>query len=578
MASHLSRRLHDQRGCPNPTNADISEGGRGRRHFATDLADRHLSVNATVPGGGLATFADHGQTADRRANGLADGHRRNRNCRMSFGASSASETPAIVGAAQIIQRPTGDLHDARGPIELMVDAAVAAAVDAGSTKLLGHIDWIGVAGGFWRYQNPGQLVANALGSPSARSTLSKISGSAPLEMVGMAGDLIRRGKIDVALVAGGEAHWTVERLKRAGEEPRWLTIPGEGSPDLVPGFPDDPEIFAEFRYFGAAAAAYALMDDSLRISNGETIDAQRDRLGALWEGFSSVAAGNPYAWDRERHTSDEIRNPRSDNRMIAFPYPKAMVANNTVDMASAILLCSLDAAQDLGIAADRMVFPHVVTKAHETWRVVNRRELHGSPALAVAGLAAMQQAGIGPDDVEHVDLYACFPAIVQMSARALGFRSERQLTVTGGLGFAGAPIGNATGQSIAAMIPLVRVGGWGVVHGNGGYATKHAFGVYANHPPEHFVFEDCQERVDLQPRAALDPLWSGPAVVEAATVVYDRNGPSHVMAAARPVGPDADSRVWIKSGRAELIEQALAFGLAGVAVKRSTSGDIQDLI
>ena len=39
---------------------------------------------------------------------------------------------------------------------------------------------------------------------------------------------------------------------------------------------------------------------------------------------------------------------------------------------------------------------------------------------------------------------------------------------------AGAPVGNATGQSIAAMVPRVREGGYGLVHGNGGVLSSQA--------------------------------------------------------------------------------------------------------
>jgi acetyl-CoA C-acetyltransferase len=480
-------------------------------------------------------------------------------------------TPAIVGAAQVVQRLADNRDVVAGPIELMVEAARLAAADAGSDRLLGRIGWIGVAGGYWRYRNPGALVARQLGCAGAATALTSISGSAPQELVGRAAALIAAGQLDVALVLGGEARYTSERLRRAGVEPGWETAAGEGTPELIGGFPDDEALNSEFRMFGAAAPAYALMSDSMRAADGESVDEHRTRLAELWERFSRVAAANPFAWDRTPHTVDGIREARPDNRMIAFPYTKAMVANNNVDMSSAVILCSVAVARSLGIADDRLVFPHAVTKAHETWLVGERDELHGSPALATAGLAAMRLAGIGPDDVEHVDLYACFPSIVRMSARALGFDISRPLTVTGGLGFAGAPVGNAAGQSIAAIVPLVRNGGWGVVHGNGGYATKHAFGVYSNQPPAQFVVEDCQAGADLQPRQVLGGDWCGEATVEAATVVFDREGPTHVLASVRPVGMLHELRGWWTSRDGEVIEQAMTSGLTGTALTRTAT-------
>ena len=144
-------------------------------------------------------------------------------------------------------------------------------------------------------------------------------------------------------------------------------------------------------------------------------------------------------------TAAEIREPSESNRMISFPYTKAMAANNTVDMASAVLLCSVAAATAAGVSRDRLVFPLSCTSSHETWRVINRDLLHEAPGIATGGRAAMELASVGPDDVAHLDLYACFPAIVQMSAAALGFSTDRQMTVTGGLGFAGAPVGRLNG-------------------------------------------------------------------------------------------------------------------------------------
>ena len=63
----------------------------------------------------------------------------------------------------------------------------------------------------------------------------------------------------------------------------------------------------------------------------------------------------------------------------------------------------------------------------------------------------MDLAGIGVDDLSHVDLYSCFPSAVQIAARELGLGVDRDLTVTGGMSFAGGPWNNYTMHGIAAM-------------------------------------------------------------------------------------------------------------------------------
>lgn len=480
-------------------------------------------------------------------------------------------TPAIAGTAQSIQRPSdADLLERRGPIELMVDAARAAADDAGAPSLLSKLDWVAVVGGVWRHTNPGQLIASALGSPDAATALSAFSGSSGQDLVGTAAERISRGEIEVALVVGGEARWSEKRLKRDGLTPGWITDPGEGTPE--PLSPFAPEMMAEMATLGPPAVSYALFEDSLRAARGESIDTTRDRAAALWAAMSEVAAKNPFAWDQSVHTVEQVRDATPDNRMISFPYTKAMVANNTVDMASAVLLCSVDAARAAGIADDRLVFPLAVTVAHETWQVINRDELHGCPALTTAGHTAFRHAGITVDDVEHVDLYACFPSIVQMSANALGLSTDRPLTVTGGLGFAGAPLANSTGQSIAAIVPLVRGGGYGLVHGNGGVATKHAFGVYGTTPPDEFRRIDCQDDVVDNARASVPEGWAGDGSVEAATVVFDREGPSYVFAAMRAAD---GARAFARSTDEATMAEAMKVGIAGRLCSRTAEGDLR---
>ena len=83
-------------------------------------------------------------------------------------------------------------------------------------------------------------------------------------------------------------------------------------------------------------------------------------------------------------------------------------------------------------------------------------------ALRVPGDPHRRPAGAGSwpasrvDDVAHVDLYSCFPSAVQIGATELGLGLDRQLTVTGGLTFAGGPLNNYVMHSIATMVGVLR--------------------------------------------------------------------------------------------------------------------------
>jgi len=486
-------------------------------------------------------------------------------------AASLDRIPVIVGAAQVVQRPGEQpLDRSNGPIELMVAAARDAAADAGAPGLLARLGWVGVAPGWYRHRDPGALVAAHLGCTNASTALAAISGTAAQDLTGLACARIATGSLDAALVVGGEARWSSLRLKRDGVAPPWQQDATTSDPEHVSGFPD--EMLAELSVLGSAAGAYALFEDRLRAAAGETPAAHAARIAGLWAGFSAVAAANPYAWDRTTHTAAEIATPSPSNRLIAFPYTKAMVANNTVDMGSALLVCSLATARAAGVADDRMVFPQVVTHSHETWQVVARRELHRSPALETAGRAAFARAGVGPAEIDHIDLYACFPSIVQMSSAALGLPTGRPLTLTGGLGFAGAPVANAVGQSLAATVGAVRTGGWGLVHGNGGWATKQSFGIYRAEPPAAgFADIDVQEEVDLAPREVLPAEWAGACTIEAATVLYDRDGPAKLIAA---VLDDTGARGWATSTAPDLFAEVERTGIAGLPAKRGAGAEL----
>src|SRR5690606_39155070 len=243
--------------------------------------------------------------------------------------------------------------------------------------------------------------------------------------------------------------------------------------------------------------------------------------------FSEVAAGNPHAWIQRAYTAEEIRTPTADNRMIGFPYTKLMNSNNAVEQGAGVILCSAERAEALGVPRDRWVFPHSGTDAHDHSFVSNRESLGRSPAMRLAGGRALELAGDGVDDLAHIDLYSCFPSAVEIAAHELGLALDRQLPVTGGLSFAGGPWNNYVMHSIATMADVLREdpGSVGLVSANGGFITKHAFGVYSTEPPaDGFRHADVQDEVDALPARALCEEPDGDGTVEAWTVMHDRDG------------------------------------------------------
>jgi acetyl-CoA C-acetyltransferase len=225
--------------------------------------------------------------------------------------------------------------------------------------------------------------------------------------------------------------------------------------------------------------------------------------------------------------------------MISWPYPKLMNSNNMVDQGAALILTSVEQAKRLQVPAEQWIYPHAGTDAYDTPSIADRDELHRSPAIRIAGARALELAGLGIDDIDYVDLYSCFPSAVQVAATELGLSIDdpaRPLTVTGGLTFAGGPWSNYVMHSIATVAELLvaNPGRRALITANGGYLTKHSFGVYSGEPPSEFRWENTQPAVEREPTRDGLVQWEGVGAVEAWTTPFDRDGqPEKVFVAVR---------------------------------------------
>jgi acetyl-CoA C-acetyltransferase len=91
-------------------------------------------------------------------------------------------------------------------------------------------------------------------------------------------------------------------------------------------------------------------------------------------------------------------------------------------------------------------------------------------------------------------------------------------------------------HSIATMADLLiaNPGRRGLITANGGYLTKHSFGVYSTEPPAEFRWEDVQRAVDREPARDALVNWEGVGTVEAWTTPFDREGqPERAFLAVR---------------------------------------------
>jgi acetyl-CoA C-acetyltransferase len=445
-------------------------------------------------------------------------------------------TPVLVGYGQVNQ------HDENPDVE-PIDLMVAAAREAADPRVLKAVDAVRIVNLLsWRYRDPGLLLAQRIGADNASTRYTGIGGNVPQTLVNQACLDIQQGRADVVLIAGAETWRTRTRIRARGQKQAWTrqddSVPlAAGSDENMPmAGPGDLKINLD-----RPAYVYPMFEQAVRIAAGETLDDHRRRIGELWAQFSAVAAGNPHAWSRDALTAEQIWQPSPTNRMISWPYTKLMNSNNMVDQGAVLILSSAEKATRLQIPSQRWVFPYAGADSHDTYAIGERAEFHASPAIRIAGNRALELAGADIDDMDLIDVYSCFPSAVQVAANELGLPvgdPGRPLTVTGGLTFAGGPWNNYVTHSIATMAEqLVSQPGRrrGLITANGGYLTKHSFGVYGTEPPaREFRWEDVQSEVDTAPTRTALVDWSGTGTVETWTTPVDRDGrPAKAFLAVR---------------------------------------------
>lgn len=444
--------------------------------------------------------------------------------------SSPDRTPVLVGVGVATQREE-DFRRALEPMDLMLQAVQAAGSDTGSAASLAGAQWIAVPRGRWTYTNPAGAIARAVGATQATTVLTSV-GVLQQTLIGAACARIAAGEAHTTLVAGSDAGWRLLRAQIAGEKATERSE--QGAPHEFWEPKDELRHPVERRAgLQMPVGLYAIMESAWRHAQGWSVQEHRDRLAQLYEGFSRVAAANPHAWLRREIGAAEIRDASERNPMQAFPYTRLHCSSWNVDQAAALLFCSEQRAQELGIPRSRWVYPLASTESNHMLAVSARARLHECIGARVAGNAALDAAGLQPRDVDLVDLYSCFPIAVQTYAQALGLPASRPLTLTGGMSFAGGPYNNYELQATARAAELLRAGQGrtALVSCVSGVLTKQAFGLWGLHALRGgFVHADVTQEVAAQTpaREVLDT-YSGPARIAGCTVLHGRGSPPRAV-------------------------------------------------
>lgn len=454
-------------------------------------------------------------------------------------------TPILVGAGQYTDHLNTPRYAALSPHALAARALERALSDAGITKARQHVDALAavrtvgdslpsaqypLVAPFGRPDNFPRAVARQAGLNPPTAIYSIACGDEPQRLVGEMAERIAAGEFTLAALCGAEAAATTRLALRSGQNLDWSDTSGGQCEDrgaCIEGL-RGPQMAAH----GMAMPLdiYPLFEHARRHRLKAGVEDYAQMMAELLAGFNEVAQNNPYAFHREALSSADIASVSANNRIVSYPYTKACVAKDAVNQGAAVLMTSVGVAQSLGIDPAKWVYLHGYANAEEP-PVTHRPRLDTSVAMTRTYEQALQYAQLSAAQIQHLDLYSCFPVAVFIALEALGIGANdpRALTVTGGLPYFGGPGNNYAMHAIASMMETLRgdPGSYGLVGSNGGYLSKHAVGIYSTAPPAEW--RPCSSsalqrslarlearEIELQPR--------GQGIIESFSVVPLREG------------------------------------------------------
>jgi acetyl-CoA C-acetyltransferase len=439
---------------------------------------------------------------------------------------SPDRIPVIVGIGEIVDRPK-EITEGLEPLTLLEQSLRLAEVDSGAKLLheLGSLDVVNFLS--WRYRDPEKQLAERLGVNPAHCYYGPVGGESPIRYLHEAAQRIARGECSVAAVCGAEAQSTATKAERAK-----ITLPWTPFAHDV----EEPKRGAAFQKPLAVKlgvfrpiTVYPLYESATSAHWGQTPREALAESGALWSTYANVASENPNSWLKKRFTSDDITTPTQENRLIAWPYTKLMVANPMVNIGGAVLMTSLAKARAASVGEDKLGYPLGGASAEEPRDYLLRDQFYESHPQNAVLKAVMELVGGDGRMFDAIELYSCFPCVPKMARRTLGLGPDVQPTVTGGLTFFGAPLNTYMTHAACAMVRKLRNGAkLGLLYGQGGFVTKHHGLVVSREAPREAMMQktSVQAEADRNKRAVPEFVdeATGKGKVEAFTVIYRNNG------------------------------------------------------
>src|SRR6202022_3543324 len=240
-----------------------------------------------------------------------------------------------------------------------------------------------------------------------------VGGESPIRYLHEAAQRIARGECSVAAVCGAEAQSTATKAQRAGIDLPWTPF-AHDVPEPKRGAAFQKPVAVQLGVY-TPVTVYPFYEAATAAHWGQTPRKAMAEAGALWPAYSSAAAENPNAWLKRRFAPEEITTPTPDNRLIAWPYTKLMVANPTVNMGGAILMTSLAKARAAGVAEDRLVHVWGGASAEEPRDYLIRDQFFESHPQNAVLKAILDLVGGDGRGFGAFELYSSFPCVPKLA-------------------------------------------------------------------------------------------------------------------------------------------------------------------
>ena len=427
--------------------------------------------------------------------------------------------PVVIGVGCINQKDSFDNLDEA--LILMEKATQLAISDSTNDDIKKYIDEIQIPKGYWKYRDPGKWIASRNGIKDINTSITKI-GVLQQNLINSACKRIVDGDIRASIVLGGESRY--KKILAKIEQKDFIETELNDNPDFYIKADDDLQLEVEAKELGNMAVGYySIMESSLR-SNSD-FDEHHKKIAKLYEKFSQVSSSNPLAWNDKEYTYEEILNPSQKNPTLAFPYNKFHCTSWNVNQAAAIIICSNEIADLLDVPESKRVYPLASSENNHMIATLQRPNLSKSTGMDLAAdfiLDICNKHDISPN---LFDLYSCFPVAVEMFANSLGIKKFNNITVTGGMSFAGGPLNSYVINSTVKMIETIRQDvNVGIVTGVSGMMTKQSYALWSKNPSIEFVHKDVTSKAkEIDIPVELSDLNKGFGLVLGYTVLYSEN-------------------------------------------------------